>query len=146
MAYNYNNFGYNPQYNRQYPQMSIQQPIPQVQQQVINPVDLPISEIRYANEADSNTYLVDIGRKIMFIDRNAKVCTIKWSDSLGNSGMKKFKFDDYDEPQNAPIDTSNFLTKNDISIFAKQDDFNAILERISNLEKKIKINDILEEK
>lgn len=153
MAYNpytgFNNYGQAPymqpqQYrpNQMQPNY-MQQPIQQVQ--TINPAELPITMIRFLSETEATNYIMDLNTKGLFIDKNKKIAVLKWSDAMGNSDLVKYRFDTFIDAEEIPVNTEQFLKKEDIAGFAKNDDLKSIFDRLAMLEKKIKINEIMGE-
>lgn len=117
------------------------------QVQPINPAEIPITMVRFLKESEGENFVVDLNTKALLIDRQKKVCFVKWCDIYGNSDFIKLKYEECanSEPEKQQIDPSNFITKQDIGEFVKKDDLKSILDQISNLEKRIKINKILDE-
>lgn len=127
----------------------MQQPQTQTSTQIqpTNPAEIPITMVRFLKESEGENFVVDLNTKALLIDRQKKVCFVKWCDIYGNSDFIKLKYEECinSETEKQPIDTSNFLTKQDVGEFVKKDDLKAIFDQIANLEKRIKINKILDE-
>lgn len=154
---NYNNYGQNPFLNRPYTpptyqSMPFNQPMVQQLQQNMppaNPSDMPITTIKYVDEKQIDGYIADPNTKVMLIDRNNKICGFKWCDSMGNCGGSKYRFEEFTETpyevKNPHLDTSNFLTKQDVGDYVKKDELKTIFDKLSAIEKRIKINELLAE-
>lgn len=149
-------YGYNPTYQpmyAQYPQMAMQQYPQQQFQQLIEP---PIQSVKFVNENEAKAYIVLPNTKEMLIDKDNGLAYLKSADQTGQSSTKIFKFEeviekDKNEAGRGKIqpdrDMSDYVKRDDLSDFIKTDAVTSlskdIYDRLSVLEKKIKINDIV---
>lgn len=124
---------------------------PQVQQptqQIISPNDFTL--MRYMNDADAEKFLPEPNSRVLLIDRNNQTFRIKACDNLGNSQEEVYAFTKVNkqvkaEAEKPAIDTSNFVTKQDVADYIKKSDLEPIFNRLSDIDKKIKIQKILKE-
>lgn len=159
----YNNYGSNyggysngryfntPLYNvPSYQQNYNQRPVEQPQQNGIF-----FNNIRYVTPEDMKKYIVGLGQTDMLINMQDGIVKIVSADMTGNSFTRQFSFKEIDdkaqEAQKQPeINLDGYVKKEDLVDFIKVDaltQFSKQLdEKFDKLEKKIKINEILEEK
>ena len=155
MAYpfNYNNNLYNN--NRMFqPQMQpIYQPSYMQQPIQIAQGEQPFTEIRFLNKNEITGYVVIAGGKALLIDKENKYACVKSTDLSGNSrteGEYSFvsltdKTDSVAGEKQKDVDFSTFVTKEDFSKQFNPEMIKNLEEKISKLEKKIKINEIIAE-
>lgn len=143
--YGYNNFGnsYIPPIQRQMPMT--QTPIMQTQQ-----MQSPFQDVRFVNEKEADGYIVLAGQRVLLIDIENKKMWIKSADGMGYSTTETYRFEkienNSEKTKETPIiDTSNFLVKKDLENVATKDELGSLKEIIEQLEKRIKINQILNE-
>lgn len=154
MAYNYNSYyqnngGYYPQqYGSGVGYQQFQNAMPQQmarqQMDVQGQMNTPIQEILFVTSEEARAYVVFPNRNALLIDKTNKMAYFKSADSLGQSTMKVFKYDDFIDGANAQspvkakeeIDTSqfvklealdNFVNKEDLKMFANKDDLNGFV-------------------
>ena len=158
---NYNNYGgysngryFNtPSYNVP----AFQQNYIQTQNRVEQPHQNGIffNNIRYVNPEDMEKYIVNLGQTDMIINMQDGIVKIVSADMVGNSFSRTFSFKEIDgknqKEEKAPeIDLTGYVKTEDLKDFIKVDaltQFSKQLDdRFDKLEKKIKINEILEEK
>lgn len=149
-------YGYNPTYQpmyAQYPQMPMQQ---YMQQPIQQPIEPPIQAVKFVNENEAKAYIVLPNTKEMLIDKDNGIAYLKSADQMGQSSTKIFRFEeviekDKNEAGTGKIqperDMSDFVKREDLSNFIKTDAIESlsrdIYDRLNILEKKIKINDIV---
>lgn len=143
--YGYNNYGtsYIPPIQRQMP--LTQTPIMQTQQ-----MQSPFQDVRFVNEKEADGYIVLAGQRVLLIDIENKKMWIKSADGMGYSTTETYRFEkienNSEKTKETPIiDTSNFLVKKDLENVATKDELGSLKEIIEQLEKRIKINQILNE-
>lgn len=147
---NYGNYG-----NVQMPQRQMQ---PQQPQQPIEKEQVPFNDIRFATEDEAKAYIVMPNTKVMFMDRDKSVFYIKSADSLGKSTLECYSYtrstNNSTEPKNSVLDPKefvktsdlkNFITKDDLGNFLTRDDLKPIDTKLQELQRRIKINDIMAE-
>lgn len=145
----------------QQPQMQMQPMFsPQMQMQMQQPIqqnfaEPPIQEIRYLNADEIRSYIVMAGCKSMLIDKENKLVHIKSADMNGQSSVKIFSYDEY--KGNLDNDKNNNQSQINLDILAKKEDLgnfvsaeefkqfsSKLQETLSNIEKKIKITELLQ--
>ena len=157
----FGNSGYANQMYSSYPQnySSYQQPQMaqrQMPQQTYMPQDVPFNDIKFVTADEAKAYIVMPNTKVMLMDRDKSIFYIKSADAMGKSTLEGFKYSKIDEnsteTQTAEFDTKefvkiddlkDFITKNDISNFITRDDLKEIDTKLENIQKRIKINEIL---
>lgn len=130
-----------------------QQPMQNTQQQ-----DVPFSDVRYGTLDEAKGYIVAPNRAIMFIDQDKSQFYIKRADSMGKPYLETYKYSSMDNlpsesktPDSAPDfavkpeQLKDFLTKKDIEGFITQKDLAEIYTKLDQLQKKIKINEMIKE-
>lgn len=151
MAYNmFNNNGYTygavPNYGAQQPYMPIQQPQPQ------QSADTQVQGVKFLTSDEARAYVVAPFQSVMIVDRDNSVFYIKSADAMGKSYMETYKYEKYDanagSAPSTPIDASMFVTKQDFANidFVTRSDLDKFEARLDELQKKIRINEILSEK
>ncbi len=139
-------YGYNPFYQQTYPQF--QQPIQQMEP--------PIQSVKFVNESEAKAYIVMPNTKEMLIDKDNGIAYLKSADQMGQSRTKIFRFEEVIENnentsnlgnKQPEIDMSGYVKQEDLADFIKSDAITSlskdIYDRLNVLEKKIKINDIM---
>lgn len=144
--YGYNNFGnsYNPQMQRPFYVQS--QPQMQEMEQMA-----PFQIVRFVNEKEAQAYTLLPNQKALLMDTANMKFWIKSADSLGNSSIETYRFEKCENNNPAKdaitnIDTSDFLKKDDLKEVATKNELNALKDIIDELQKQIRINQILNEK
>ncbi len=158
-----NNMQYTPSYmGYQQPYMSYQQPQMQPRQQMpmeqTHNQDVPFSDVRYGTLDEAKGYIVAPNRAIMFIDQDKSQFYIKRADSMGKPYLETYKYSSMDNlpsesktPDSTPDfavkpeQLKDFLTKKDIEGFITQKDLAEIYTKLDQLQKKIKINEMIKE-
>lgn len=152
---NYNNYtnpyfnGGQPQYispygnNNAYIQPTAQQPVSQqtqVQPNYVQPqqqmlYEMPIQAVKFVTEDEAKAYIVMPNQRVLLIDRVNGVAYDKSADSLGQSKSKMYYFTDPDKAvETTPIPAINldeYAKKNELDIFVKTDDLNALESKFS---------------
>lgn len=163
--YMYGQYGY-----QQYPQYQGTQSRQSVQQsQQPQQFDLPILDIKFVTSEEAKSYIVFPNTNVLLIDRQNKIAYLKSADNLGQSSMKGFRYEE-EVPENinkeqlnqTPIDTNIFVKKEELGELLTKDDLNGIVRKddlknfitkeeyqnlitqIENLQRQLKINDMLE--
>ena len=147
-SYNYMPFNQpNSQQSMQpmYQQNMMQQPI----QQVAQP-EVPIQEIRFMTAKDINGYILLPNQKSLLIDRASNLAHIKYTNAMGESNERVFSYKELDDKttdngEMAEKTTANFVEKTELDKFITKDDFKALTSKLESIEKKIRINEILNE-
>ena len=147
-SYNYMPFNQpNSQQSMQpmYQQNMMQQPI----QQVAQP-EVPIQEIRFMTAKDINGYILLPNQKSLLIDRASNLAHIKYTNAMGESSERVFSYKELDDKttdngEMAEKTTANFVEKTELDKFITKDDFKALTSKLESIEKKIRINEILNE-
>lgn len=165
MAYNYNPFlnnayyPYGNQYQPYQPQMA-QRPQPQPTQPQAQ-FDTPIQDLRFVTSEEAKAFIVAPNTNALLIDRANKVAHLKSTDNLGQSSMRYFRFEEVDhegkslkgEPPVPTIDPAMFVkkedleniaTKDDLKAFSTKEDLKTLYAKVDNLQRKIKITEMLE--
>ena len=147
-SYNYMPFNQpNSQQSMQpmYQQNMMQQPIQQVAQS-----EVPIQEIRFMTAKDINGYILLPNQKSLLIDRASNLAHIKYTNAMGESSERVFSYKELDDKttdngETAEKTTANFVEKTELDKFITKDDFKALTSKLESIEKKIRINEILNE-
>ena len=147
-SYNYMPFNQpNSQQSMQpmYQQNMMQQPIQQVAQS-----EVPIQEIRFMTAKDINGYILLPNQKSLLIDRASNLAHIKYTNAMGESSERVFSYKELDDKttdngEMAEKTTANFVEKTELDKFITKDDFKALTSKLESIEKKIRINEILNE-
>lgn len=154
---------YYPTYTQNYGAYQNQQQ--QMQQRQMQFQDIPFTEVRYGTLDEAKAYIVMPTKSAMFIDRDNGVAYIKSADMSGKPALEGYKYSKIDENPSQPVspvlDTKDFvrasdlgdivrkddlkglLSADDVTNFVTKDDIKALNEKIEQLKKHIKINDIL---
>lgn len=169
MAYNnYNPLNANSYYgaynNGYQPYQNLSQQQQQFNRQPINmqtQFDLPIQFFGFGTKKEAEPYIVNPNCCAIFIDRTNNVVYFKSADSLGQSFMKYFSLKEIDENQllsNSPNkvvefnpndyvkkqDLNDLVKSKDLEQFITKEQYTKLLTDIDNLNRRIKMNDILE--
>lgn len=148
--FGYNNYGgaYVPQGQQRPTAMPMaQQPMVQPQQPMVAPC--PFQDVRFVNEKEANGFLVLPNQKVLLIDNENRKMWVKFADSMGTSTTETYRFERVEdvETENIPqIDTTNFAMRKDLENCATKDELLSIRETIKELEKQVKISQILNDK
>ena len=155
-GYGYSNgrFFNSPAYMPNYQQGYISQP----RADQVQPNGLFFNNIRYVNPSEMASYVVLAGNTDVIINKQDGVFQIKSADMAGNSFTRTFKFDELNNFSNdkqsddtkPEMDLTGYVKTDDLKDFIKVDALESfskqINDKIDALQKKIKINEILEEK
>ena len=137
------------------------------QQQTQQYTDVPFLFVGYGTLDEAKPYIVPPTKAVMFIDKVKNEFYIKSCDNTGNPSLETFKFtrvtDNPSEEVSSQIDTKEFVTKQDLSLlptkedlkgfltventkdFVTKSDFKILTNKLDQLQKQIKINEILKE-
>lgn len=163
--YMYGQYGY-----QQYPQYQGTQSRQSAQQsQQPQQFDLPILDIKFVTSEEAKSYIVFPNTNVLLIDRQNKIAYLKSADNLGQSSMREFKYDEEisqninkEQLNQTPIDTNIFVKKeelgelltnadingivrkDDLKNFITKEEYNNLITQIENLQRQLKINDMLE--
>lgn len=163
--YMYGQYGY-----QQYPQYQGTQSRQSAQQsQQPQQFDLPILDIKFVTSEEAKSYIVFPNTNVLLIDRQNKIAYLKSADNLGQSSMREFRYEEEvsqninkEQLNQTPIDTNIFVKKEELGELLTKDDLNGIvrkddlknfttkeeyqnlLTQIENLQRQLKINDMLE--
>ncbi len=142
-----NNFGssYIPPMQQRPMYMPAQQPLQDIEQMT------PFQIVRFVNEKEAQAFALLPNQKALLMDTANMKFWIKWTDSLGNSTTETYKFEKTDNGETAKesiptIDTSLFVTKDDLKNVVTKTEFDGLKEIIAELKKQVKISQILSEK
>lgn len=117
------------------------------------------NHIRYVNKNEMASYVVLPNNTDMIIDKENGVVQIKSADQMGNSFTRNFKFEEINEQPTdksqteqklAESELKDYVKKEDLADFIKTDALEAVSkqlnEKLTDLEKKIKVKEIMEGK
>lgn len=162
--YMYGQYGYQqyPQYQGTQSRQSAQQIQQPQQSQQPQQFDLPILDIKFATSEEAKSYIMFPNTNVLLIDRQNKIAYLKSADNLGQSSMKGFRYEE-EMPENentqnknqeqlkesqqlnhTQLDTDIFVKKDDLKNFITKEEYQNLLTQIDNLQRKLKINEILE--
>lgn len=150
--FGYNNYGntYIPPVQQRPMAMPVaQQPMVQPQQPVVAPC--PFQDVRFVNEKEADAFIVMAGQKVLLIDSANQKMWIKSADNMGTSTTETYRFERVEnEPvgtnEQQKIDTTNFVVRKDLENVATKDELASIKETIKELEKQVRISQILSDK
>ena len=118
------------------PQQFIQQPM----QQPVAPAELPITAVRFLTADQIKGYIVLPNSKEMLIDKESGLAYIRSANQMGESETKTYKFEELSEKPEPEVKVE----------YVKAESFDEYVKKleakISDLEKKVKIKDILGDK
>lgn len=125
--------------------------MPQPPRQQPMPYPTPFQDVRCINSKEVDGYIVFPNQRVLLIDNQAKKFYIKWSDSMGYSTTETYSFERVDnpelkEPEKEKFDTSQFVNRDEFKNVVTKDEFNSLKQTIQDLEKQVKISQILTEK
>ena len=135
----YNNGMYRPNYYNPQPyapQQFMQQPI----QQPVAPAELPITAVRFLTADQIKGYIVLPNSKEMLIDKESGLAYIRSANQMGESETKTYKFEELDAKAE-PEKKVEYVKAESFDEYVKK-----LEAKISDLEKKVKIKDILGDK
>lgn len=143
-------------YQQQQYQPRQQMPMQQPQQQ--SRQDVPFSEVRYGTLDQAKGFIVMPSTAVMFIDQDKSEFYINRADSMGKPYLETYKYysmnnlpaesktpDSTPDFAVKPEQLKDFLTKKDIEGFITQKDLAEIYTKLDQLQKKIKINEMIKE-
>lgn len=145
--FGYNNYG--GAYIPPVQQRPMTMPVSQPQQPVVAPC--PFQDVRFVNEKEADAFIVMAGQKVLLIDSANQKMWIKSADNMGTSTTETYRFERVENDTNATnnqpqIDTSNFVMRKDLENVATKGELASIRETIKELEKQVKISQILSDK
>lgn len=152
-------------YQQQQMQMAQQQQVQpiqsnmQTQQPMANnapiPQGFPIRELRFVTSEEAKAYIVMPNSNALLLDTVNGMAYLKTADYLGQSVTEYFKFNKvnadgspiqtneqsttqvHEEVKSEPLDTKDFLKKDDIKGFITVDEFKSLSEQVKNLQNKL---------
>lgn len=136
---------------------------PQVQRPMVAPQQnqAPFSEVRYGTLDEAKGHIVMPANSVMFINRNLGEIYIKSANNMGEPSLEIYTYAKKENSDtNNSFDSSfnpqefvkkddikelltGFIKNDDIKDFATRKDFDKVIAQLQQIEKKIKINDIL---
>lgn len=154
--------GYPQQQGQMTQQQQVQptQPTMQTQQPMANnapiPQGFPIRELRFVTSEEAKAYIVMPNSNALLLDTVNGMAYLKTADYLGQSVTEYFKFNKvnadgspiqnaseqpttqvHEEVKAEPIDTKDFLKKDDIKGFITVDEFKSLSDQVKNLQNKL---------
>lgn len=146
-------YGYNNTFNGGYVPPMQQRPMYMPTQPQIQDMEqlTPFQIVRFVNEKEAQAFTLLPNQKALLMDTANMKFWIKWTDSLGNSTTETYKFEKTDNGDTTKeitqaIDTSLFVTKDDLKNVVTKAELDSLKETIAELKKQVKINQILSEK
>jgi hypothetical protein len=139
-------------YTPQTPQMAQPQPQPQPQMQMpmsqqMQPMEMPIQDIKYVNRAQAEAYIVFPNTKVMLIDKESGLVYVKTADGMGQTQTDYFRFDRVNadgspiKPQDPTpqVNFDDFIKREDLANlgFVTIDQYNALAEKLSQIQKRL---------
>ena len=122
---------YMPQQQYNYMQQPVlQQQVPQQTQQN-QPIDYPISDIRFLNADQIKGFIPPIGSRVILVDRDNNIAYLETTDYMGNFTKEMYsvtKIKENNDLKQQNIDTSKFITTQD---------FDALKSEINDLKKQM---------
>lgn len=141
-------------YQQQQYQPRQQMPMQQPQQQ--SRQDVPFSEVRYGTLDQAKGFIVMPNTAVMFIDQDKSEFYINRADSMGKPYLETYKYysmsnlpqeqktsDGDGKFDGKPAQSEQYLTRKDLVGLVTLKDLEDINTKIDQLQKKIKINDMM---
>ena len=100
-----------------------QQPAYGQQYQPRQAYDVPFQDVRFVTPEEAKGYMVMPNAKVLLIDRQNKVATVKCADPMGQSTTQQFKFDVVGEQAQAQ------------PVYVTMEQYNDLLAQIESLKK-----------
>jgi hypothetical protein len=169
MAYNGYGGYYNayPQYGNTMGYQQFQQPM--MQQQMMNGQqqsnEIPFSEMHFGTMKEAEAHIVSPMKSVLFFNRGLNEIYIKSADNMGNPLLETFKKvgmeNNSTEPVSSQFDPKDFVKREDLNAlptkddlkgfltientknFVTQDDIKALTDKLTELQKQVRINEIL---
>ena len=144
-GYNNNFGGYGPPIQQRPMYMPTQPQVQDMEQMT------PFQIVRFVNEKEAQAFTLLPNQKALLMDTANMKFWIKWTDSLGNSTTETYKFEKTENGETTKesipaIDTSIFVTKDDLKNVVTKTELDSLKETIAELKKQVKISQILSEK
>ena len=144
-------FGYNGLYQPSQPfyqgqQLQCSQPSQMAQNTQSMPKDIkdiPISEIRIASEQEARGYMLPLNTRVVFKDRDKNRIYVKGVNYQGQAELKIYDLTEVDKDTKENVDGGNFVDKEELKNFATKTDISTLAKQIVELQKQIKIKEIL---
>lgn len=169
MAYNGYGGYYNgyPQFSNTMGYQQFQQPMAQQQMMNAQPQnnEIPFSEVHFGTMKEAEAHIVAPMKSALFVNRGLNEMYIKSSDNMGNPSLETFKKvgteDKSTEPVSSKFDPKEFVKRQDLNAlptkedlkgfltaentkeFATKTDLKALTDKMTELQKQIRINEIL---
>lgn len=142
-------YGYNNNFGNAY--MPVQRPIYMPQPQLDMEQGSPFQIVKFVNEKEAQGFVLLPNQKALLMDTQNMKFWIKWTDSLGNSTTETYKFEKTEngstnQDKVPTIDTSKFLTEENLKNVATKEELASLRETIAELKKQVKISQIMSEK
>jgi hypothetical protein len=129
--------------NQMQPQPQMQMPMAQQMQ----PMEMPIQDIKYVNRAQAEAYIVFPNTKVMLIDKESGLVYVKTADGMGQTQTDYFRFDRVNadgspiKPQEPTpqVNFDDFIKREDLANlgFVTIDQYNALAEKLSQIQKRL---------
>ena len=142
-------YGYNNNFGNAY--IPVQRPIYMPQPQLDMEQGSPFQIVKFVNEKEAQGFVLLPNQKALLMDTQNMKFWIKWTDSLGNSTTETYKFEKTENGETTKesipaIDTSIFVTKDDLKNVVTKTELDSLKETIAELKKQVKISQIMSEK
>lgn len=124
----------------------LQRPVMQDQ-----PAPSPFQDVRFVNEKQAEAFITLAGQRVLLIDIENRKMWIKYADGMGITTTETYRFEKVEGAEKTvdtqpAIDLSNYVVKDDLKNVATKDEIGALRETIADLQKRVKISQILAEK
>lgn len=149
--YGANNYMQRP-YAPQPQQMTQPQPQPQPPMQMpmaqqMQPMEMPIQDIKYVNRAQAEAYIVFPNTKVMLIDKESGIVYMKTADGMGQTQTDYFRFEKVNadgspiKPQEPipQINFDEFIKKEDLEKFGfvTVAQYNELAQKMEQIQKRL---------
>ena len=134
-------YGYNNNFGNAY--MPVQRPIYMPQPQLDMEQGSPFQIVKFVNEKEAQGFVLLPNQKALLMDTQNMKFWIKWTDSHGNYTTENGSTNHDKVPA---IDTSKFLTEENLKNVATKEELASLRETIAELKKQVKISQIMSEK
>lgn len=156
MQYTPSYMGYTQPYMAYQQQYQPRQQMPMQQPQQQSRQDVPFSEVRYGTLDQAKGFIVMPNTAVMFIDQDKSEFYINRADSMGKPYLETYKYysmsnlpqeqktsDGDGKFDGKPAQSEQYLTRKDLVGLVTLKDLEDINTKIDQLQKKIKINDMM---
>lgn len=116
----------------------VQQPIMQQQSmqpaQQNQPIDYPISDIRFLNADQIKGFIPPIGSRVILVDRDNNIAYLETTDYMGNFSKEMYSITKIKESNAQPDkEASTFVKQEDIENFVTKKDLESVSYGLSDL-------------